>query len=80
MSHKADTNKTVSMELKIRSRKDKTRKVCSQSQKKMKISGKEREGKKREEEGGKEKKNKQGYCTLRELNPRPRNFKFSGFC
>ena len=56
MSHKADTNKTVSMELKIRSRKDKTRKVCSQCQKKMKISGKEREGKKREEEGGKEKK------------------------
>ena len=56
MSHKADTNKTVSMELKIRSRKDKTRKVCSQCQKKMKISGQEREGKKREEEGGKEKK------------------------
>ena len=80
MSRKAYTNKTVSMELKMRSRKDKTRKVCSQSQKKMKISAKEREGKKREEEGGKEKKNKQGYCTLRELNPRPRNFKFSGFC
>ena len=80
MSRKAYTNKTVSMELKMRSRKDKTRKVCSQCQKKMKISGQEREGKKREEEGGKEKKNKQGYCTLRELNPRPRNFKFSGFC
>ena len=56
MSRKADTNKTVSMELKRRSRKDKTRKVCFQCQKKMKISGKEREGKKREEEGGKEKK------------------------
>ena len=80
MSRKAYTNKTVAMELKMRSRKDKTRKVCSQCQKKMKISGQERERKKREEEGGKEKKNKQGYCTLRELNPRPRNFKFSGFC
>ena len=66
MSRKAYTNKTVAMELKMRSRKDKTRKVCSQSQKKMKISGIESQHGKEDEAGVEE--GKKG-CASRESNP-----------
>ena len=66
MSRKAYTNKTVSMELKMRSRKDKTRKVCSQSQKKMKISGIESQHGKEDVAGVEE--GKKG-CASRESNP-----------
>ena len=66
MSRKAYTNKTVSMELKMRSRKDKTRKVCSQSQKKMKISGIESQHGEEDVTGVEE--GKKG-CASRESNP-----------
>ena len=66
MSQKVSTNKTVSMELKMRSRKDKTRKVGSQSQKKMKISGIESQHGKEDVAGVEE--GKKG-CASRESNP-----------
>ena len=44
MSSTGYTNNTIAMEWKRRSRKEKTRKVCSQGQKKIKISGMKRGG------------------------------------